>query len=66
LLKRAISKVGKALALIAFAAVFMLPLRLFIPIFFGSLAVIVLGLIVWSELVDDHGSVSLWPPKQGK
>jgi hypothetical protein len=44
------------------------PLRTFDEdlIFFGSIAVIVVCLIAWSELDDDHGSVSLWPPKPNK
>jgi uncharacterized membrane protein HdeD (DUF308 family) len=68
MLKAVISKVLKGVAAIAGVVALFVPLRTFDEdlIFFGSIAVIVVCLIAWSELDDDHGSVSFWPPKPNK
>jgi hypothetical protein len=43
-----------------------LPPQLLIPIFFVSLTIIIVCIIAWSELEDDHGSVGFGPPRQNK
>jgi hypothetical protein len=68
ILKAVISKVLKVVAAIAGIVALFVPLGTFDEalIFFGSIAVIFVCLIAWSQLDDDHGSVSFWPPKPNK
>jgi hypothetical protein len=68
MLKGVISKVLKVVAAIAGGVALFVPLHTFNEdlIFFGSITVIIVCLIAWSELDDDHGSLSFWPPKPNK
>jgi hypothetical protein len=66
--KEVIQKVLKVVAAIAGGVALLVPRHTFNEqlIFFGSITVIVVCLIAWSELDDDHESISIWPPKPSK